>query len=644
MPPPSSTVEDEETLTKEILWANRIEIQNKDETIAENEKLIEEQKEEILLLKKQLDLLKQDNETIKDDLKSSKDLRELELEEYEVLYHKFRRLLQDQHAVEVQDGSLYSNFSKLYEDFDSYLKSVEESLLSLNQNIKTYKDHCDYIQQEKVSLEKLVEELQFELLAQKKKLDDLNNECVLKIEFLNEKHDMKIRELESCREVEKKQIISEYSDKLKELEQDLRNELDLVQQTAVEKVQLAELTAEEKFKVLKDEYNKEKSMWQSEFEKCQKIAETEIMQSEFEKLDLQSMLNGIKLELDNERLKQQVLEKNVADKCCEIALIFSRFNNLKEEFNQYKQKCVQDLKQSKDKHLETCNELFKYELTVNTMKATIDILSSRLQKSDADVEELKEQVQKLTKTNIELEKLNIHYRADLALLQSKLIEYQVTLTNITTSSRTLLENSDVLAQRQEFIKIIEQLQNDTEGKINTMNHDLVAKIDTLKSKCKENDLYKKQLQDTQKQLDDLYYTLKVIDQVLCNIEARTNEKENLLQEKDEQILLLMNEIKELKLYVEENEYLKHDIESYDVLMKGKDAIIDNLECELTNVKYDFQDYRENMNEKLQELEEIECSSAKRETELQNKIEEQRMRIIDLEAQVIIIIIILKNRN
>ncbi|XP_061516609.1 interaptin [Anopheles gambiae] len=342
---------------------------------------------------------------------------------------------------------------------------------------------------------------------------------------MTELNEMKIKECESIFVLEKSKLVKEHSDRVKRLEQEHQRELERIGEQAEEKIRIADIQNEERVKALELSIQSsisaalaaEKLHWQKELDKCQKIAETEIMQCEFEKRDLRTLW-----EASNEVIKEN--ENRLAELERRLKVELEPGAKSRDELET----------EARDLALE-CSRLktekYNYQLTLNNTRSTVNILMERLKKSDGDVELLKAELEQVLRSKAETETAN-------GKLREELVEYQRVLGALRTSS-TALEK-----EMRDKSEVFEKLMSSEEEAILT-----VSQIGKLFSERMEESMgrYLEMYEELKKKYDarEAYIQdLKaLLDEFANGIELARIE----LDTKDKKIFELENENKNIKL-------------------------------------------------------------------------------------------------
>uniref|UniRef100_A0A182JUN7 Hyaluronan-mediated motility receptor C-terminal domain-containing protein n=1 Tax=Anopheles christyi TaxID=43041 RepID=A0A182JUN7_9DIPT len=364
---------------------------------------------------------------------------------------------------------------------------------------------------------------------------------------LTELNEMKIKECESIFVLEKSKLIKEHSDRVKRLEQEQQREIERIGEQAEEKIRIADIQNEERVKALELSIQSsisaalasEKLHWQKELDKCQKIAETEIMQCEFEKRDLRTLWEASnEVNKDNENRIAE-LERRLK---VELEPGAKSRDELESEVREMALECSR---------LKT--EKYNYQLTLNNTRSTVNILMERLKKSDGDVELLKAELEQVLRSKTEMETANNK-------LREELIEYQRVLGALRASS-SLLEK-----EMREKNEVFEKLMSSEEDAILT-----VSQIGKLFSDRMEESMsrYLEMYEELKKKYDareSYIQDLKaLLDEFANGIELARIE----LDTKDKKIFELENENKNIKL---ENMTFRFKCEQFEKYNQGESRL------------------------------------------------------------------------
>lgn len=401
------------------------------------------------------------------------------------------------------NGSLMSDVNKLQ-------KQIEQDALSYAQENKTIQNEMDCLKNERNTLKNdlaskcdLIKSLQDELLDKNCEIDA---------------HCDTIRQL--CREkaqyVEKERLMN----------------------SAEEKVRNAEVQAEQKVQKLESDLEnaieREKAYWRSELEKRQKMAENEIIKIELEKQDVMVLLestNDMLRDRDEKIQKYEDQLRNGIDYYVQLT------DNL--------QKQVVDLKNDVAK---TITEKYNYQLTLSNTRSTVNILMERLKKSDADVEQLKAELESLQLAKGALEQSYLNLQAEIEPLKAQLQESESALAALRASSETLQKEvslkesmfNEILTSEEETLAKFTKIASSFQERIDGDAAKYLDMYNELKSKDETREIY---MQDMKKALDEFATVLQFAQLELDN--------------KDTTLIKVREECEQLKL---ENITLKSKVE------------------------------------------------------------------------------------
>nr|XP_019555393.2 interaptin [Aedes albopictus] len=430
------------------------------------------------------------------------------------------------------------NYFRIQSEEDM-MKYVEESRVTIRE-IDTFKKKNEELLAQLTEKNAIIEEMQEELNENQFEMDEIRDEVrndfnqelttvVKKYEqqlaTLNEVNEMKIRECESIFVLEKSKMMKEHADKIKNMDKDHQREIERISEQAEEKIRIGEVQNEERMKGLElsiqttvaNALANEKMRWQKELDKCQKIAETEIMQCEFEKRDLRALW-----EASNEVIKEH--EKKIAELERRLIAEMGGSNKTKDEYES-------ELKELNRENARLQTEKYNYQLTLNNTRSTVNILMERLKKSDGDVETLKSELDSVTKSKAEIE-------TESNKLREEIEEYKRVLTALRSSSSQLEKEmrdkeevfEKIMTSEEDAILTVSQIGKLFNEKMEESISRYLDMYDELKKKYDAREAY---IQDMKTLLDEFATGIE-----LARIELDT---------KDKKIFELENENKDIKL-------------------------------------------------------------------------------------------------
>ncbi|XP_062561658.1 putative leucine-rich repeat-containing protein DDB_G0290503 isoform X2 [Armigeres subalbatus] len=422
---------------------------------------------------------------------------------------------------------------------EDMMKYVEESRTTIYE-IDTFKKKNDELIAQLAEKNSIIEEMQEELNENQFEMDEIRDDVrndfnqeltsVVKkyeqqIATLNEVNEMKIRECESIFVLEKSKMIKEHADKIKNMDKDHQREIERISEQAEEKIRISEVQTEERMKGLElsiqssisNAMANEKLHWQKEMDKCQKIAETEIMQCEFEKRDLRALW-----EASNEVIKEH--ERKIAELERRLIAEMGGSNKTKDEYEN-------ELKELNRENARLQTEKYNYQLTLSNTRSTVNILMERLKKSDGDVETLKSELDSVIEGKSAIETENNKLREEIE-------EYRRVLTALRSSSNQLEKEmrekeevfEKIMTSEEDAILTVSQIGKLFNEKMEESISRYLDMYDELKKKYDAREAY---IQDMKTLLDEFATGIE-----LARIELDT---------KDKKIFELENENKDIKL-------------------------------------------------------------------------------------------------
>lgn len=360
------------------------------------------------------------------------------------------------------------------------------------------------------------------------------------IATINELHAMKIKEMDSIFVLEKSKIVKEHSD----LVFSMTSEMERGNDTVEEKIRISEIQGEQQLKAMEatlaQSIDQEKRIWKSEMDKCQKIAEAEIMQSEFEKQDLKTLLDAA-----NELMKE---------KDDQIEALQSRLKSEIDEFNKMRENFENDLSDTRMECARITNEKYTYQLTLNNTRSTVTILMDRLKRSDSDVELLKNDLEMANAAKLEADQKLFQINEELAELYKEAEDYRKALSTLRSSSLALER------EVKEKESVFEKLMTSEEETLETVNK--IGKL--FNDKLEENigkyfDMYNEMKLKYEARENYIVDMKSLLDEFANGIELARRE----LDSKDEKLFELQQENKSIKLENMTYKFKCEQFEKYD---------------------------------------------------------------------------------
>lgn len=393
----------------------------------------------------EIDMLKNEMMRCRMEIDSYKVALQQETEKWQEKDTEFRKLLDEN--VQLLEG-----IERIKKQADDDMLGYAMESKKLMEELETVKQERSKIITELCMKEELLNELKEELGGKAVDMDaerdemkeSMNGEisAIIKkyeqqIATLKEVHEMKIKETESIAVLEQAKMLKEHKEALCSLKEASEKERERINELAEEKVRIAEIQSEQKLKgmdaTIEQSIQQEKQIWRMELDKCQKIAEREIMQCEFEKQDLRTLLESA-----NDLIREK------SEKIEELQ------NQIRFEISQYvtgREELDNELKETQRECSRLLSERYNYQMALKNTRSTVTILMERLKKSDKDVEILKAELDKVIATKLDVEANNVKLAEEVQALTMEIDEYRHALTALRNSSlnleREVLEKESV---------------------------------------------------------------------------------------------------------------------------------------------------------------------------------------------------------
>lgn len=498
--------------------------------------------EEVVVLKKELIHLHDEIKTVKHNL-DDEELRFNERDdECQKLMANNAKLLEDIEMLKEQiDNDMISyvvESKNMIDELSALKKQKEEMCAILAEKEELLRELRDEVATKDIDMDGVRDELRDEMRDSfSAEINAVTKKYEQQIATTKELQDMKIKELESIFALEKTKMAKVNLDQCKQLQA----ELERSSETAEEKIRISEIQAEQRLRELESSIEQsighEKMLWKNEIDKCQKIAETEIMQCEFEKQDLKALLDAA-----NELMKEK------DDKLDELQ---QRLSNEVATFIKCRDDFEAELKEARKECNRIMTEKYNYQLTLNNTRSTVTILMDRLKKSDSDVEILKKEVECMQEAKLEAETRYIKIAEELQQLRTEADDYRKALTSLRNSSLAL--------------------ERETKEKESIFEKFMSSEEETLETVSKIGKLFNEKIEENIGKYFEMYNDIK------CKYDARENyirDMKALLDEfatgielarleldtKDEKLFELQHENKNIKL---ENMTYKFKCEQFE---------------------------------------------------------------------------------
>ncbi|XP_055310106.1 interaptin [Sitodiplosis mosellana] len=501
----------------------------------------------------EIKLLKTDMERCREEIESHKLQLQEQKEKWQEKDTEFRKLLDEN--VQLLEG-----IERIKKQSDDDMLGYAMESQKLIVELETVKREKSKIITELCRKEELLNELQEELGGKTVEMDaerdeikdsmNLEMNAVVKkyeqqIATLKEVNEMKVKEIESIAVLEQAKMLKDHKEALCSLKEASDKERERINELAEEKIRIAEIQAEQKLNgmdaTIDQSIQQEKQIWRMEIEKCQKIAEREIMQCEFEKQDLKTLLDSANDLIREKDEKIDELQKQIR---FEIAQYVKSREELDAEMEETQRECTRLL-----------SDRYNYQMALKNHQATMKILMERLKKSDKDVEILKAELDTVIASKLDVEANNLKLVEEVQMLSMEIDEYRHALTALRNSSVNL--EREMLEKESVYEKIMSSEQETLET-VNKIGKLLNDKVEENISKYAElyNDI-KKKYDVREKYIKDMK---SLLEEFATGIELARLE----LDMKEKQLLELQEENKNIKLEIMTYKFKCEQFEKYEL--------------------------------------------------------------------------------
>ncbi|XP_063708793.1 putative leucine-rich repeat-containing protein DDB_G0290503 [Culicoides brevitarsis] len=482
--------------------------------------------------------LRFENQFLRQELNQYQSMMQLQSNELNAKIEEIKFLEKSMEEIMEESGALKEQIQLLKVKAEEDIKKCIEDASSNMRELETLRRERSNLIIDLQEKQELIKALHDELAERQVEIDgqqyDFQESYSFEIHMITEKyeerinklqemHEMKLKEVESVFVLEKAKIMKEHAEELEKLKEEQTSEIERANETAAEKIKIAEVQAEERIKALEASIEstvaREKALWQVEMDKCQKIAETEIIKCELEKRDLKSLL-----EATNQLLKER--DEAIQDLQCQILSTSGPAHKVKEEYDMKLKNALKEAAKLK-------TEKYNYQLTLSNTRSTVNILMERLKKADSDVEILKQELDQQAASKIELEAANLK-------LQDDVEEYKKALAALTNSSRALEQQlrqkeqvyEQLMASEEEAVTAVTQIGQLFSSRIDENMSKYLEMYDEMKKKYEARESY---IRDMKLLMEEFATGIE-----LARIELDTKEKKLFELEQENKDIKLEN--------------------------------------------------------------------------------------------------------
>lgn len=472
---------------------------NKDHTILEYNKQIEELKNEISILQSQI---KKTEQTISDVNELDKKIANISLHDHnrneiqyketqtenmkdhkdaqdiiEVMKLRIVELENQCDKLEMEASSKQVELTSLEEiitirdslckDLQDKLTNMENSLEETRQRLEMVKGHHALALEANESIRR---EYKVELETLKSKLDEekqaIISKCKADQENIKVQYNALIESIKDQMLKEKYEIVHELEQQLTTKEQEMKAKLEQIEETSHEKLRICEIQFEERTRNIQDHCDQQ----QQKIKKLEKEVNElkyNISLAEEQTLLIQKEMNLLKNENKTLTLEISKIEKELDE------LKESSKQRLIDFENEKNKLTVEVDKITKEKN--------KFEMSLSVTRDIVQVLTMRLRESDNEVESLEDQVQALINSKEELEKELLSYKNTMNGTVMECNEYKEALVNILKSKAALAkEHTRIMEHNVSLIESLQNVEKEAYRELGSIKNELIEDVELLK--------------------------------------------------------------------------------------------------------------------------------------------------------------------
>ncbi|XP_050362767.1 myosin-3 [Nymphalis io] len=479
----------------ELIKAYQVEIRNKDCTITEYNKQIDDLKNEIAKLQK---LLQENNncedvEKIKNkfgtliinDENSNKNdeiiteayvatvINNLKCEIFE-LQKQCEKLENEVSDKQVELSSLEEVITirdSLCTDLQKKLTDVETCLEETHQRLEMVKGHHALALEANESIRR---EYKAELETLKTKLDEEKQTIVAKSkadqENLKLKHNSLIDSIKSQLKKEKDEKVQELLHAMVAKDKEMKAKLEQIDEATQEKLKLCEIQFEERSRHLQEHWTQQQREIQ-----CLEVEIKELKHS----LQLNEEKNAaLNKEIKNMQNENDILRNEKSNLMQDLEVMRDESKKKVIDFeNEINKLTVEVDRAVKEKN--------KFEMSLSVTRDIVQVLTMRLRESDNELEHLESQVQTLTNSKEVLESELATFKNTLNNTVLECNEYKEALVNILKSKAALAkEHNRIMEHNVSLIESLQNVEKEAYRELGSIKNELIEDVEIIKKESK----------------------------------------------------------------------------------------------------------------------------------------------------------------
>lgn len=466
---------------------------NKDYTIGEYNKQIEDLKNEIANLQKQIKEVtaNANSETL------NKQLSQISLndnEESEINKNDTKKDNHDKETVKMYELKI-SEMEQLCEKLELEVSSKQVELSSLEEVITIRDSLCKDLQDKLSNMETMLEETRsrLEILKGHHALALEANESIrreykaelesMKLKFEEEKqgiinrsktdqehirdhYSILIESIKHQINKEKEEIVHDLQQQLANKDNEMKAKLEQIDEATREKLRLCEIQFEERSRSIQEHWAQQQEKLFS-LEREAKELKCNISMAEKKNFNLQRDFDALKNEYDILKAAKKDIVKETNELNDESKSKLIDFENTINKLTVEVEKTVREKNQ--------------FEMSLSVTRDIVQVLTMRLRESDNELEVLEEKVQSLTNAKEALENEVSTYKNSLnnALLECN--EYKEALVNILKSKAALAkEHTRIMEHNVTLIESLQNVEQEAYRELGTIQNELIEDVELLK--------------------------------------------------------------------------------------------------------------------------------------------------------------------
>ncbi|XP_068627861.1 putative leucine-rich repeat-containing protein DDB_G0290503 [Battus philenor] len=583
----------------DLIKAQEVEIRNKDQTISEYNKQIEDLKTELAKLQMKLsdktintnydvqyldDKFQQITLCDKDNAANNKiyiqksnesntiDKLNQDIIKLENLCSKLEKEVSSKQVELTALEEVIVIRDSLCQDLQNKLTDMNTCLEETKQRLEMVKGHHALALEANESIRR---EYKAELETLKNKMEEEKQVIISKSkteqESIKSHYKSLITKISEELVNEKNVVIAELNDKLAIKDQEMKAKLEQIEEATCEKLKLSEIQFEERSRSIQEHWSLQENQIQC-LESEMKELRYKLSLSEDHNKKIHNQL--ICLEKENESLKSE--KTRLAD----------QLNELKEESKktviEYENK-INKLTVEVEK---TIKEKNKFEMSLSVTRDIVQVLTMRLRESDAELEHLEAKIQSLTNSKESTESELLKYKNTLDNTVLECNEYKEALVNILKSKAALAkEHTRIMEHNVTLIESLQNVEKEAYRELGTIKTELIEDVELLKKESNS------QIQMLREEVEKKRMLCELATEHAGQATAAAEQSRALLSHAANEISrleaensCLQKQIQDQQSLVVELSLLRQENEELSMMMAKQSSIMDKMKKEMEQLQ------------------------------------------------------------